>query len=348
MSKEDSTHTPIRRSVRVVTAERVITAHMDWPNQTTARYLFKTYPATFPSVEAARSTVRDIRGAAGSGSRARMANPALVRSPKASLESRDNPYGFPASDEPEWAFKPFPIRKGFGLVLADLHIPYHDVNVLTQIVRWSKRQDPIEFIFIDGDLNDYYELSKFEKSPTKRKYLQEMDATNAVLDILQKQFPKAQIILDDGNHEYRLTRYISRVAPALWGIETLVYDDYLRFKERGILHYAHDDVLTVGRLHIVHGTEVGSSSSAVNPARGMYLRTTECVLSAHNHRTSEHTETTLGGRLITTWSIGCACNLHPEWLRFNKWNHGFATLRVDGNDFEIDNLRVFVKEGMVR
>ena len=35
-----------------------------------------------------------------------------------------------------------------------------------------------------------------------------------------------------------------------------------------------------------------------------------------------------------------------EYARINKWNHGFAGLEFDGNDFEIENKRIV--KGAVR
>jgi hypothetical protein len=337
-----------RRSPKQILTEETVYAHQDWPNLTTAKYLFKAHPEMFGSVEDARATVRRIRGAKGDDKHERGMNPELVRTPAQIEEARNNPFGFPASDEEEWTFKPLPVKRGTGLVLADIHLPYHDRDALTLITKWAQTRDKVEFILLLGDVNDFYQLSRFEKNPSKRNYLQELALTNQFLDALQEQFPNAQIILKAGNHEKRLPRYIERVGPALWGIEELIYANYLQLKERGIRSYEYDDVLTVGKLFIIHGDEVGGGNNSVNPARGIFLRTLECILEAHHHRTSSHTESTLGGRMITTWSMGCACNLHPRWLRYNKWNHGVVTLRVDGNDFEIDNHRVFKKEQMIR
>jgi hypothetical protein len=41
------------------------------------------------------------------------------------------------------------------------------------------------------------------------------------------------------------------------------------------------------------------------------------------------------------------CDLHPFWNPLNKWNHGFATVELngrDGGDFHVDNHRVIKGE----
>jgi hypothetical protein len=48
------------------------------------------------------------------------------------------------------------------------------------------------------------------------------------------------------------------------------------------------------------------------------------------------------GKLITTWSTGCLCNLNPDYMVLNKWNHGFAFVEVGSNgDFTVKNHRIY-------
>lgn len=71
------------------------------------------------------------------------------------------------------------------------------------------------------------------------------------------------------------------------------------------------------------------------------MRAKANVLCGHNHQTSEHSEPSMEGKIVTTWSTGALCNLRPSYMPFNKWNHGFAVVHVfnDGG-FNVDNIRV--------
>jgi hypothetical protein len=91
-------------------------------------------------------------------------------------------------------------------------------------------------------------------------------------------------------------------------------------------------------LWILHGHEWGGGpGSAVNAARGMYLKGKCCALEAHHHRTSEHAEPDLNHVLTTCWSQGCLCTLNPDWRPIGaKWNHGFSTLET-GEDWKVEN-----------
>ncbi len=81
-------------------------------------------------------------------------------------------------------------------------------------------------------------------------------------------------------------------------------------------------------------------SNPVNPARGLYNRAKKIALYFHFHQTSEHNESAINGDIITTWSGGCMCDLHPEYLPLNKWNNGFVEIYNDDEFFNIRNRKI--------
>ena len=55
----------------------------------------------------------------------------------------------------------------------------------------------------------------------------------------------------------------------------------------------------------------------------------------------------MDGNVVTTYSIGALCGLAPDYLPYNKWNHGFATIETDlDGEYEFRNLRI--SDGKVR
>jgi predicted phosphodiesterase len=311
-----------------------------------ARILSKEHPLIFGDIEQARQVVRYYRGAQGKENRQYLKDTEFIRPIEQALQDKYNPYGLPPAETDDWSPVSLPFSKGRGLVLADLHIPYHDIEAITATFDWAKNSGYTDFVLFDGDISDCYQLSRFEKDPRKRAFKSELDDFKSLLDATSKVFPKAQIILKYGNHDNSLEFYLRRRAPELLGLETYIMDDYIGLKARGIFTVPHDVPIKVGKLNILHGHELQSLSTAVNPSRGAYLKALECVLIAHSHRTSQHAEMSMSGRLDTAWSIGCLCQLHPEYARLNKWNHGCAGLEVDKDDFEIDNKRII--KGRVR
>src|SRR5687768_4048974 len=86
------------------------------------------------------------------------------------------------------------------LVINDLHIPYHDTQVLQSFLHYYNETQP-DYLVINGDLIDAYELSKFDKSPERfGMTLDEIEQTNAILGKFQELSPETKIIYCLGNH----------------------------------------------------------------------------------------------------------------------------------------------------
>jgi hypothetical protein len=51
----------------------------------------------------------------------------------------------------------------------------------------------------------------------------------------------------------------------------------------------------------------------------------------------------MNGKIITTWSVGCLCELNPAYMPLNRWNNGFAMVELDSNgeDFYFHNKRIY-------
>ena len=60
----------------------------------------------------------------------------------------------------------------------------------------------------------------------------------------------------------------------------------------------------------------------------------------HLHQRSEHSETTLSGKIITTYSLACLSQLRPAFNRNNNWGHGFGFVEIDGRKFRVDNKKI--------
>jgi hypothetical protein len=48
----------------------------------------------------------------------------------------------------------------------------------------------------------------------------------------------------------------------------------------------------------------------------------------------------MNGKITTTWSTGCLCELHPEYMPINKWNLGFAIVDMADDMFDVRNKRI--------
>lgn len=232
-------------------------------------------------------------------------------------------------------------------VLSDIHVPYHDETALRAAVD-QLIGDRIDALVLNGDTADFYSISRYTKDPRKRKFKSEVDAVRDMLKWLRGQFPNIPIVFKSGNHEERWAAWLYQHAPELADDPRTGLDQWLDMATFGITLVEDQRPIMAGKLPILHGHEKGKGISApVNQARGAFLRLHHTVLEGHGHRTSAHCEPDMFGREIFCWSTGCLCDLRPEYARINKFNHGFASVRVESDgQFNVENFRI--TDGKVR
>lgn len=238
--------------------------------------------------------------------------------------------------------KPYTLPKSQRkvLIISDLHVPYHSEDALEIALNEGKRQK-CDTILINGDFMDYYESSRFQIDPREANLPLAIETGKKVFAYIKKKFPKALIIFKSGNHDRRLEDKLINKAPELLGLNFWQLEKVLELPKETII-VADLDYVQLGKLKVIHGHEYkGGFIAPVNPARGLFLRTKESCLQAHVHRTSEHSEKTIGGKIISTWSIGCLSDLQPDYNPYNQYNHGFAIVDVETNgDFEVSNRKI--------
>lgn len=309
----------------------------DMPTLKLARIIYNQNKSLFKDIEDTRGTLRYIEGKSGIKNKKGVGDKSYVKETSRPY----NPYNLPKTEEVE--FKPYKI-KGFKriLLLSDIHVPYHNIESLTQTINFAKKEKP-DLIFINGDLLDCYQLSRFGKDPRKRNFAYELDTMKELINVFQKQF-KAKIVFKLGNHEERYEHFLYQKAGELLGVEEIEIENIIKARANGIDIIKDKRIVHANKLNIIHGHEFSSGFfSPVNIARGLSLRAKASAIQGHNHQTSEHTSIDINGKVMTTWSTGCLCELHPEYSPINNWNHGFAIIDLDNNgqDFEVRNKRIY-------
>jgi predicted phosphodiesterase len=247
----------------------------------------------------------------------------------------------PESHATDWtAFELTGVRR--VLVLSDVHVPYHDEVALNAALAHGDEFNP-DAVLLNGDIADFYRVSRYQKDPDRRSFQQELDAVRQFLAHLRARFPRSRIVYKLGNHEERWWSYLWQRAPELMGVDFASFGVMVQAEQHRIELVSEQRPVQLGHLTVLHGHELPKGlTNPVNPARGAFLRALDIVLMGHQHRTSEHTETTMTGRTITCWSTGCLCSLTPEYMRINRHNHGFATVTMaeNGMDFSVQNHRI--------
>jgi predicted phosphodiesterase len=309
------------------------------PSLTLAKRIYKDNPEVFKDVEDARAKLRYIEGKSGA---CNLSNK-VKESAFFKEEARpNNPFRLPDSSAEEK--KPFLLPKSCNnvLIISDLHIPYHDISAITAAFNYGIAQQ-VNTVFINGDLIDFYQLSRFEKDPRARSLSYELDSAKLFLDALRSAFPDADIYYIKGNHCMRLESYLRVKAPELLGVQEFTLEALLQCNKYKVKVLDDKLLVKIGKLSITHGHHVIRGIFApVNSARGTYLRAKQSTMISHVHKVSEHTETDMDGNMVTCWSTGCLAQLKPDYSPLvSNYSHGFAHVIVDEKGhFNVKNYRI--------
>lgn len=298
-----------------------------------ARALVAQQPRLFANHEQARMQVRMYRDGKANRGRVRP----RVRPAEQAKACELSGVGLPAPEPSRYAEATLPKDVRRWLVLADIHVPHHDTRPIGALLRWAKRQG-IGGVLLNGDIADCHAVSPWGRDPRERDFEREMQDTGALVSHIRKALRPKCVVWKIGNHEHRLERYFMQHGGEIFKTH---YRSVPELAGGADLVVPHGCPIRHRALTILHGDEWGRAmTSPVNPARGAFLRSSECILSAHEHRTSEHTEQLpISGQTVTCWSIGCLCDLHPQYRTLNRWNWGFAILDTDA-DWSVQNRRV--------
>ena len=308
------------------------------PTLTLAKKIYKENKSVFPRLEAARCMIRYYRGQLGKSHRESLATRKYIKPQGSKSPFESLPDGLKYWEE----WEPYEIESKRTLVLSDIHIPYHERQPLYMALGYGAKHN-VDGILLNGDFLDFFSLSFWEKDPRKRNFQEELNIGRSILEIIRQGFPNAKIYYKTGNHEERYTRYLGVKAPELLGVDHFELAKILGLDKLDIQLISDKRIIKAGLLSVIHGHEFGRSiSSPVNPARGLYLRGQDTAIAGHWHRSSEHHEKSMNGEIISCWSSGCLCNLNPDWLPINKWNHGFIIIDIknDLGEFEVWNKKI--------
>jgi len=285
-----------------------------------AEVIFLDNPLLFKDKEEARSLLRYYTGTSGE----RTAKYKKVNHNP--MHTRENPYGLPPTEAK--AFVPYILPKANNniLFLTDIHLPYHDINALTLALDYGKEKN-INTIYLNGDIMDCYKASFHEQDPSRRDMSYELEQCRNFLDLLKKEFPKAKIFYRAGNHENRWERFLRVKAPIALGMEEFRLSVLLKLGEKGITWIENNQLVKAGKLNMIHGNEY-KGGGGINVARTLWLRAGDSVIAGDKHKTQTGLKTKIDKDVVGTWSVGCLCELNPDYMPFNEWGHGFAHIEV--------------------
>lgn len=215
------------------------------------------------------------------------------------------------------------IEAGPVAIVSDIHgefVDYQAFNAACKVIAYLQPAA----VVLNGDIADWYQVSRFDQDPKRRNGLQEeMDKTATLMHQLVANARDAEFYFTSGNHEDRLRRYLWG-HPEIANLDCLSLDQLLSLPELGIKFVA--DKLTFGEFLITHGEAVRSRGGYT--AHAMLDRYGCSGVSGHTHRLAQVSRSQWGKQM--TWvEGGCLCSLDPEYADVVDWQQGFTILNQD-------------------
>jgi predicted phosphodiesterase len=215
------------------------------------------------------------------------------------------------------------------VILSDQQARYNDVLTERAVNKFLADLQP-DILVNDGDLFEFEALSSFRKTLAAQQSVEkDRAAGRLVLERQRSALPNARIILVEGNHEERLTRFLLDQAPALADTPALHIPTYL-----GVSDYNVEYVGPYGAefnwhsVLIYHGEAV-SRHSSYSAKQEMENAGTSGV-SGHTHRLGSHYKT--DRESAHAWyENGCMCKIvgrgqppSSKKFRQHNWQQGFT------------------------
>jgi len=251
-----------------------------------------------------------------------------------------------------------------SLVIGDMHVPYQDEYAVELVLTVIDHVQP-DKIILNGDIIDWWQMSKFDKNPhgRVRSTQHDADTVHEMIRELGRISPKSDVIYIEGNHEFRIQRYKMR-HPELADLRGFTTQEMLRIDElpnvKEYISYGpeqwttHRDAtvgeywLVPGELMILHGDRTRASAGYLSKA--MTDRYSVSGIVGHNHKigsSSKVIKKAVGPTEVINTSIifyetGCLCRLNPDWLVFPNWTQGISVVSTyrDSKFFHVDSIPI--------
>lgn len=125
--------------------------------------------------------------------------------------------------------------------IPDAHVPWNSIaafKIVVSIIQYISKTYGLDELTLMGDFLDWFHVKFHDKMPSqfhiKETFRDEVYLGNQALDILRDAAPEADFRYIEGNHEYRLLRYLVKNCPELFDIVTM--ESLLKLKSRHITY----------------------------------------------------------------------------------------------------------------
>jgi predicted phosphodiesterase len=208
------------------------------------------------------------------------------------------------------------------LLIPDCHIPNHDVRAWGLMLRVAMHLKP-KHVVILGDFADGETLSAHPATkPGELSFEQEVAGISACLDQLDALGATNKIYVE-GNHEFRLDRYLMERAPQMF--YSIKWQNILNLHKRAWQWVPYRKSVAIGKLHITHDT----GTAGINAHRTSAQAFGGSAVIGHTHRMAYEVKGRFDGTPYLAAMLGwlgdaekAASYMHEA--KASDWVHGFG------------------------
>jgi len=227
-------------------------------------------------------------------------------------------------------------------ILSDIHVPYHSLSALTCAIKYLRDQQ-IDCLILNGDVFDFYAISRHEKEKDLRDFPREIEMGRNFLQKIRDLFPTIPIYYKMGNHENRWQRYLNEQAEEFSQLHEMQFEQFFRLDKLNLIYVPDWQGIELCDLLILHGHEL--MAGGMNPSQSTFNKTFCNTIIGHVHRTTSTTKKNGFKEFFHTYSTGCLTQLSPKYYPFAQHNNGFAIVDIDQGKTKVSNI--MIKDGRI-
>jgi predicted phosphodiesterase len=227
-------------------------------------------------------------------------------------------------------------------IMSDIHVPFHSMSALTCAIK-HLREEQIDCLILNGDIMDFYAISRHEKEKDLRDFAKEIEMGRNFLQKIRDLFPRIPIYYKMGNHENRWQRYLNDQAEEFAQLHEMQFEQFFRLDKLGMIYVPDWQGIEVANLLVLHGHEI--MAGGMNPSQSTFNKTFCDTLIGHVHRTTSTIKKNGFKEYFHTYSTGCLTQLSPKYYPFAQHNNGFAVVEIENGKTKVKNI--MIKDGKI-
>ena len=219
-----------------------------------------------------------------------------------------------------------------AVIANDFQIPFHDERALLLFKTFLRQERP-DWLILNGDFHDFWEISSYDLTPRGGKdFKREIETGKKILRSFRRSLPRARITWTEGNHEFRLRKYLIQNARELYGLPGVSVPDIFDLKRLKIEYVAchelatkfTDNFMRVGDLYVGHWDRV--SKHGAYAAKVLVEEKGVSLLQGHTHRFGAHARRTVDGRVLLGIENFSMCSRRQSYVSRPNWQLGFSVV----------------------